>query len=109
MYLYQSDRNRPTSDAIVPTDLPALNERVQVIINVLSEIETAAGWLKEQPGVEAMLTNGQSIRCEFPADPQAHADLLEGMIRSGIRVSSFSSKQRSLEDAFLHVTKGRIQ
>lgn len=88
---------------------PAVNERVQLIVNILSDIEQAVAWITQRPGVETIMTSGQTIRFEYQADPQTHADLLESMIKSGIRVASFSSKQRSLEDAFLHVTKGRIQ
>lgn len=92
-----------------PIEQLVISDRVQMVINVLSETDSAARWLNEQPDVESLLTNGQSVRFDFPDDPQAHANLLEAMIKSGIRVASFSSKQRSLEDAFLHVTKGRVQ
>ncbi len=100
---------RSHDEEISPAPRPAINERVQMIVNILSEIDFAAGWLRAQPGVEDMLTNSRSIRFAYSADPQTHATLLEDMIKSGIRVASFTSKQRSLEDAFLHVTKGRIQ
>jgi ABC-2 type transport system ATP-binding protein len=95
-------------ESVEPPGL-ALNQRAQMTVVTLSEIDAAAAWLCEQPEVQSLQRNGQSIRFEYSADPQLHADLLESMIKSGIRVASFASKQRSLEDAFLHVTKGRIQ
>ena len=91
-------------------DSPApISDRVEVMVTVLSEIEVAANWLSEHPELESVRSNGKVIRFNFISDEEMHAELLSLMIENNIRVASFSSKQRSLEDAFLHVTKGRIQ
>ncbi len=88
---------------------PAISASVEVMVNVISRIEAANHWLEQQPGVESIRFNGKTIRFNFSANEEDHSDLLKRMIQNKIRVASFSSKQRSLEDAFLHVTKGRVQ
>jgi ABC-2 type transport system ATP-binding protein len=49
------------------------------------------------------------IQFTFSRDLQRQADLLAAMIGAEIRVASFAGKQKSLEEAFLKVTQGRVQ
>jgi ABC-2 type transport system ATP-binding protein len=108
------------------------NARVEVTVALASEPHAAVRWLEQQPDVSgvrwagpsgarrnsdnqpeneplATIHNGQFIAFEFDRDVEKQADLLARMVNNGLRVASFSAKQRSLEEAFLHVTKGRIQ
>ena len=52
---------------------------------------------------------GTSVTIPISNDLDEQADLLAELVHAGIRVSSFQTKQRSLEEAFLHVTQGRVQ
>jgi ABC-2 type transport system ATP-binding protein len=84
-------------------------EVVKVAITVLSDMEEAKVWLSSQPGAEVLQSLHRTIQITFDSDQEKQADLLADMIRSGIRVVGFAGKQKSLEDVFLSVTKGRVQ
>lgn len=88
---------------------PAINSRVNLSIAIISDVDEAMNWLKQQENVADVVNSLNQIEFSFTPEPESHADLLKAMVDSEIRVTSFKSKQRSLEDAFLHVTKGRVQ
>ena len=74
----------------------------------------AIEWLKQREHIELHETiqesvGGKMIRITCSPDLEVHADLLAAMIQAGIRVVGFTSKQKSLEDVFLSVTRGRVQ
>ncbi len=50
-----------------------------------------------------------TIQFTFSRDLERQAELLAAMVAAGIRVASFAGKQKSLEEAFLKVTRGRVQ
>ncbi len=84
--------------------------KVLITTRVLSDVTTAVSWLRSQEFLENVseLREGQ-IQFVCSSNLEIHADLLGQMMEQGIRVVSFSSKQKSLEDVFLHVTRGRVQ
>lgn len=78
-------------------------------LSLLSDVEIAKQWLDAQEGVESLVVNGQAIQFQFAGGPELQADLLASLIDAGVRVVGFNSKQKSLEDVFLTVTRGRVQ
>jgi ABC-2 type transport system ATP-binding protein len=82
---------------------------VQITAVVLTDPAQAKEWLLRQPQISIIGEGTQEIRFLCPPDLNAQADLLKRMIEQEIRVASFSSKQTSLEEVFLKVTKGRVQ
>ena len=81
-------------------------------LTLLGDVEIARQWLNAQANVESVVTNVQNpqvIRFQFAGGAELQADLLASMINAGVRVVEFSSKQKSLEDVFLTVTRGRVQ
>lgn len=91
-------------------------ETTTIEVTMLGDVETAKQWLESQATVESAVAKqliGQSslhsIQIQFQGDWELQADLLASMIESGIRVVGFSGKQKSLEDVFLTVTRGRVQ
>ena len=84
-------------------------EKTTIEIRVLSEFQTACQWLESQPGVDSVASTGQLIKILVDGDLEFQANLLASMIGAEIRVVGFASKQRSLEDVFLTVTRGRVQ
>lgn len=78
-------------------------------LSLLSDVEIAKQWLDAQEGVESLVANGQAIQFQFAGGPELQADLLASLIDAGVRVVGFNSKQKSLEDVFLTVTRGRVQ
>jgi ABC-2 type transport system ATP-binding protein len=83
----------------------------QVSALILSDFGVAREWLEQQPDVFILSLSEQTreIQFRYPADLDAQADLLRRMIHQDLRIARFSSKQTSLEEVFLKVTKGRVQ
>ena len=81
----------------------------KIEVTLLGDVETAKQWLQSQSGVESAIATGQAIEIVVSGDLEFQADLLAALISAGIRVVGYSSKQKSLEDVFLTVTRGRVQ
>jgi ABC-2 type transport system ATP-binding protein len=72
--------------------------------------------LLEQPWVAHVAREGESLRVRLEqkdaAGPrwadEAAARLLAALVGAGLPVCAFSHRERNLEDAFMHVTKGRV-
>lgn len=74
----------------------------------LSETGAVEKILSNQPGVGKIHTNNSELEIEFTGDDDATANLLEVLITSGIRVTSFSETSSDLEEIFLRLTKGEV-
>ena len=74
----------------------------------LSETEAVKEYLKNQPGVGQIYPVNGALEIEFTGDDEAIATLLETLIASGIRVTSFTESSSDLEDIFLRLTKGEV-
>ena len=83
--------------------------RLLIETTVLADVENTINWLKDQPEINNVQSTDLTIQFEFDSDPQLQADLLKQMVENGIRVVSFTGKQKSLEEVFLSVTQGRVQ
>ena len=83
--------------------------RVQAEVTVASGLDDCQKFLVDVMNVEHVEADGNAILFPISSDADDQADLLKQLIDGGIRVSSFKVKQKSLEEAFLHVTQGRIQ
>lgn len=90
-----------------------VEQKVSVEVRVLEDQPRLTEWLQNHSEIERVDVDGARVRFVHSAerdDSQAHlADLLSAMIGQGFRVVEFSSKSKSLEDVFLHVTQGRVQ
>jgi ABC-2 type transport system ATP-binding protein len=73
--------------------------------------------LLEQPRVTQVAREGDALRVRLeheggasagPWVDEAAARLLATLVGAGIPVCAFSHRERNLEDAFMHVTKGRV-
>ena len=80
-----------------------------VEVRLIGDVTPLTNWLSEQADVSGLLTNGNSVTFTHAGDPQAEADLLRSMIEAGFSVLAFGSQQQTLEDVFMHVTKGLVQ
>lgn len=85
------------------------NTSNKIEITVLSDVDEAKEWLEVRERVEVQLVVHRTIKVEVKGDLEFQANLLAEMVGQGIRVVNFSSKQKSLEDVFLSVTRGRVQ
>ena len=80
-----------------------------VLITVVGDVSACVEFLKSKKGVDPQETTETTVTIACPSEPQDQADLLSELVRAGIPVAGFQVKQRSLEEAFLHVTQGRVQ
>ncbi len=85
------------------------NETVEIVATFLSSATEAANWLREQDQVHNVFARTNEVSFACPNHPEFQAKLLKSIVESGFRLTRFSGKQHSLEDAFLHVTEGRVQ
>lgn len=88
---------------------PAARQQLTVEIETLDAAEDVRVWLAGQPGVSDVTARGGELECSCPNDPAALHDLLTAMQRAGWRVHRFAARRQSLEQAFLQVTRGRVQ
>ena len=80
-----------------------------LVITVARDIQKCIDFLDSQHQIKPTQLTHDSLTISFSGEADVQADLLAELIRADIRVSSFQPKQRSLEEAFLHVTQGRVQ
>ena len=70
-------------------------------------------WLQERDGPTQIATTKEGVTFALLAEHhEADAELarlLGDLIGAGFRVAEFSSRSKTLEDVFLHVTEGRVQ
>jgi len=73
----------------------------------------AERWLAEREHVERVAATKEGLLFTLSTEPDRRdaslADLLAALVADGFRVAEFTSRGKSLEDVFLHVTKGRVQ
>ena len=86
----------------------ASSETGQIVVEVLDDGAAVKQWIEERLAV-SVRQSGDRLQFPFSGSDQEQARLLRAMVENGFQLIRFSNKQRSLEDAFLHVTKGRVQ
>jgi ABC-2 type transport system ATP-binding protein len=82
---------------------------MQIRTRILGGAEGLAEWLSRRPGIEELQIDGEAAKFTCRQDADAQAELLKEMIAAGFRVAEFASQSKTLEDAFLHVTRGLVQ
>jgi hypothetical protein len=59
--------------------------------------------------LEAEMIADQILELAVADEPALHAELLRGLVQAGFAVNRFATKSRTLEEAFLKVTRGNVQ
>ena len=72
---------------------------------LLGRHEEAAAWLAAQAGVHDLRIAGQQVIFGFTGSDDAQADLMEGLVRLGIRMRAFEEKRSSFEDILVEVAE----
>jgi ABC-2 type transport system ATP-binding protein len=80
-------------------------ERV-LTATVLHRHEEAGEWLGSRPHVRELRIAAPHIVFTFDGSEEAQADLMEGLIRLGIRMRAFEEKRSSFEDILVEVAEG---
>ena len=80
-----------------------------VEVRLLDGTDGLANWLGTKSDVGQISVDGQLLRFLYAGQPKDATDLLKSMIEAGFRVVAFGTRQQSLEDVFMQVTKGLVQ
>ncbi|MHA3775659.1 ATP-binding cassette domain-containing protein [Verrucomicrobiota bacterium sgz303538] len=76
---------------------------------LLGRHEEACEWLSSQPAVHELRMEGQQVIFGFKGSDEAQADLVENLVRLGIRMRTFEEKRTSFEDILVEVAAGNRQ
>ncbi len=99
-----------------------ISRRVEETVSIRIRVHTtdespdqaaAERWLAERPHVDGVVGTKEGISLTLSVEPE-HLDdslsrLLRDLVGAGFGVTEFTSRGKSLEDVFLHVTEGRVQ
>lgn len=79
-----------------------------VKINFLENMEIGVSIVRSMPEAKDIQIENHSVTVELAADDKKVAALLEKLVAAGVKMTSFSDKEPSLEDVFMLVTKGAV-
>ncbi len=79
-----------------------------VRIRFLKNQEAGLSIVRSMPQTRDVQIENEHVTAELAADDGQVADLLEKLIASGVRLTSFAEKEPTLEDVFMLVTKGAV-
>jgi ABC-2 type transport system ATP-binding protein len=66
-------------------------------------------WLGLRSDVGEFRVDGERVWFAHTGDRESEAKLLKAIIEAGFAVIEFGAQQQSLEEVFMHVTRGRVQ
>ena len=78
----------------------------EVRVRVLGGAEALFQWLLARGITSLVQPDSAELLFSYDGTPETEADLLRDMIGVGFRITAYGSVRKSLEDVFLHVTKG---
>ncbi|MEX0727249.1 MAG: ABC transporter ATP-binding protein, partial [Planctomycetaceae bacterium] len=85
------------------------SQTVRLMVRVIDRSEELQKFLLEQPFVGDVAVAGLLVSFDYPNDEQIQHQLLKEMIHRGFFVVEYRGKSRTLEDAFMSITKGVVQ
>jgi ABC-2 type transport system ATP-binding protein len=88
--------------------LGGIQQQRQIRIVVLEFADKAAAKLEGTAGVSNIERSGNEFQFDTSLSADQLSSLLGELIREGVRVLFFSEHEGTLEDVFLHVTKGGV-
>jgi ABC-2 type transport system ATP-binding protein len=80
-----------------------------VRIRVLERGDELARWLAQRDGLSELRVDQNVVTLAHDQDRQAEVDLLRAIVGAGFPVAEFGSHRKTLEDVFMHVTRGKVQ
>jgi len=99
-----------TVDQILNNHTQAGDERRSWLrVRVLGGAAGLAKWLEQRPEVSNLQINDELAAFEFLGEEADEVQLLKAMILAEVPVQAFGSQNKSLEEVFMQVTRGRIQ
>ncbi len=81
------------------------NTNRTITITLLGREDEARAWIGSQSAVSEIKVVGQQVIFGFTGSDDAQADLVEGLVRLGIRMRAFEEKRSSFEDILVEVAE----
>lgn len=81
----------------------------EIVVHIGSDPVVATRLIESLEGASQLRVNGHYLRFALTGGDQRQIEVLRTLVNERIDVISFAAKDDSLEDVFLHVTRGRIQ
>ena len=81
----------------------------EVRVRVIGGANSVSDWLEDRDDVENLRIDGELARFSHSGDRKAQAVLLREMVLAGFDIAEFGIDEKSLEDVFMHVTRGVVQ
>lgn len=88
---------------------PGQKPQNRVQVRVLGGAQPLANWLRERPGCTELVVDGEELLFSDTGTAEEQAQLLRDMVLAGFSVVGFGVRTKSLEEVFMHVTRGAIQ
>lgn len=88
--------------------LRSMRQNKEIRLQVLDGADKAAAILAEFSGIDNVEHAGNEFQMETTMNNEELSSVLSRLVRDGVRVLSFGEQEGTLEDVFLHVTKGGI-
>ncbi|MDA0832021.1 MAG: ABC transporter ATP-binding protein [Planctomycetota bacterium] len=85
------------------------SQSTRLMVRVIDRADELQKFLLEQPYVGSVAVAGLMVSFDYPSDEKQQHELLKEMIQRGFFVVEYRGKSRTLEDAFMSITKGVVQ
>jgi ABC-2 type transport system ATP-binding protein len=97
-------------DEIHRRDRPeGADAQTEIRLRLLDGVATVVEWLQQRSDVQQIRADGEFVKLVLEGDRVQQAALLRDLIAAGFDVSDFGGASKSLEEVFLHVTRGAVQ
>lgn len=88
--------------------LARLRQTREIRMHVVGGAETALAMLQESPSITKLEHSGGEFNFETTMNTEAIAGVLSALVQRGVQIVHFAEDEGTLEDVFLHVTKGGV-
>ncbi len=88
--------------------LDSIRHAREIRLVVVENADAASEVLTKTPGIEHIDRSGNEFQFEANLGPSELAALHDALYQAGVRILFFQEEEGTLEDVFLHVTKGGI-
>lgn len=87
----------------------AAGTRSEVRLRTLDDDAPLIAWLEAREDIADIAIRNGHVTLTHAGGPEEQATLLRELVEANFAIVEFASKTRSLEEVFMHVTKGRVQ
>ena len=106
------EAGRLVATGSVDSVLREMQPHLGILVRALADEEDLRRALLEQPRVESVRPAREGrggLVVDFVGELEQTAELLEALVRAGLRPVEFAPQGANLEDVFLSLTEGKLQ